>query len=58
MKLKDSVGLSATNDFVFIQPEEAFKEGYVYEIRMKNICQKEGEEFFPAEAYYTMRKAP
>ena len=58
VKLKDSVGLSATNDFVFIQPEEAFKEGYVYEIRMKNICQKEGEEFFPAEAYYTMRKAP
>mgnify|MGYP002630178541 CR=1 FL=1 len=58
VKLKDFVGLSATNDFVFIQTEEAFKEGYVYEIRMKNICQKEGDEFFPAEAYYTMRKSP
>jgi mono/diheme cytochrome c family protein len=33
------------------------REGFVYEIRVRNIA-KSGETFFPAEAFYTMRAIP
>lgn len=33
------------------------RQGYTYEIRVKNIA-VDGESFFPAEAFYTMRQVP
>jgi hypothetical protein len=34
-----------------------WREGYVYELHVKNLAGA-GHEFFPAEAHYTLRRAP
>ncbi len=34
-----------------------WREGYVYELHVKNLASGQ-EEFFPAEAHYTLRRAP
>ena len=34
-----------------------FREGFVYDIRVRNLTMGQ-ETFFPAEAYYTLRKVP
>ncbi|MBW3599772.1 MAG: hypothetical protein KY475_21185, partial [Planctomycetes bacterium] len=34
-----------------------WREGYVYELHLRNFASK-GQEFFPAEAHYTLRRAP
>lgn len=34
-----------------------WREGYVYELHLKNIARGD-QEFFPAEAHYTLRQAP
>jgi len=36
---------------------ESFREGFVYELRVKNLAADQAE-FFPAEAYFTLRKKP
>ena len=36
---------------------QRMREGYVYEIRLKNLA-GESRPFFPSEAYYTLRRVP
>jgi hypothetical protein len=38
-------------------PLGEWREGYVYELHLKNLAEDQ-EEFFPAEAHYTLRRAP
>ena len=50
------VQLAPTGDRVQLELE-TLRAGYVYELRLKNIAQ-DGGEFYPAEAFYTMRVIP
>ena len=34
------------------------RQGFVYEFRLKDLAEVEGQPFHPAEAYYTLRTIP
>ena len=52
----EQVSLDKTGNRVRLELSK-LRAGYVYELRLKNIAQ-DGGEFFPAEAFYTMRAIP
>jgi mono/diheme cytochrome c family protein len=57
-RMEEIIGISATPDGLSATLRlKEWRENFVYELHLKNLAGA-GQEFFPAEAYYTLRRTP
>ncbi|MEZ6088671.1 MAG: hypothetical protein R3C05_11720 [Pirellulaceae bacterium] len=54
----ESIVYDAVNQTARIELSDALREGYVYDIGIDSLCEEAQAMFFPAQAFYTMRKVP